>query len=572
MEGKNEDILSNISSIEETDIDNIANYEVITNGYTCDKCNSIPEIENIDYINNTILIKCPNHETQISINNFINDTLKHNFYFSVCNICNEKIQKENNSIFKYCYDCNKIICDECAIVHDKSHKLINNNDYNNKCVEHFNQKYTSFCYNCDKNICNECKKTKIHKEHKKNDFIEIEPTKDEFDQINNFCLKLRKSLDSLKISGKIEIEELKNNKNNIIKIIQQKFKEQLNNFKKNADNRLDNNFNLFEKMKKSLYDKYVKEINELNIKYNSIKSKIEEELKNNSILCQNNYVGYKNKIEYDYNSLIIKCRKYYKELRIKYADMIKLNEIIINSYYKNKTQYYYINNVINDINCIKIYNNEASNLYFKRISDKYNSIIKEEIIKIKDTIISNEGLKNIISKINKENLCNISIISSQAINKLNDLNFLGDFNYKELRALCIVNCNVTNIDSLKNIQSPKLIKLDLSSNMIKNINILKYCNIMNLKYLSLKKNNICDITVLIEDIFSNLEDLDLSDNLIQDIKILNKAKFIKIKDLNISFNLIKNIDDFKKNNYKYLKKYNAENQSSDINQKIKIIN
>ena len=206
MEEKNGDILSSISSSEEIEADNITNYELLNNGYTCDKCNSIPEIEKINYMENTISIKCSNHENKISINDFINETLKRNFYFSVCNICKENIQKENNNIFKYCYDCNKIICIECTLIHDKSHKVINFNDYNNKCVEHFDQKYTSFCCKCNKNICNECKKTKSHKDHMKNDFIEIEPTKYDIEQINNFSSEFIKFLDYLKICYKKEIE------------------------------------------------------------------------------------------------------------------------------------------------------------------------------------------------------------------------------------------------------------------------------------------------------------------------------------------------------------------------------
>ena len=342
MEEKNEDILSNISITEEIETDNITNYELLNNGYTCDKCNSIPEIKNIDYINNTILIKCSNHESQISINDYINDTLKHNFYFSVCNICKKNIQKENNNIFKYCYNCNKIICIECTLIHDKSHKLINLNDYNNKCVEHFNQKYTSFCYNCDKNICNECKKTKIHKDHKKNDFIEIEPTKNDIEQINNFSSKFRKSFNSLKISGKKEIEELENNKKNLLQIIQLIFNKQYNKNLKEAENNFNYNLEVYERKKNILDVKYKEDLNKLNEEFKKIN--LQNELEKNKRLesCKKSYLEKKDIIESNYNLQINKCLKYNRELKKKYNDIIRLNEIIINSYYNNKNQYHYI--------------------------------------------------------------------------------------------------------------------------------------------------------------------------------------------------------------------------------------
>ena len=562
MEGNDEEHLSNISS--EDEIDNIINYELINNGYTCDKCNSIPEILNIDYINNTLLIKCSNHKSEISMNNFINDTLKHNFYFSVCNICNKNIQKENSNIFKYCYECNKIICGECALIHEKSHNLINNNDYNNKCKDHFNQKYTSFCFNCNRNICNECKKTRIHKEHKKNDFIEIEPTKDDIEQINNFCLKFKNNLDSLNISGKKEIEELIENKNNILKIIRNKSENQLKEYKKYAEDNLNKNIEIFERKKKDLWAKYTEDLNALTREFNSIKLKNKEELKRSVNIINNSYMENKNLIESNYNSLIIKCQKYNRELKMKYNNIIKLNEIILNTYNKNKNQYYYINNVVNNVNFIKKYNKETSNIFYKNINNKYDINIREENIQIKDKIISKEGLKNIISEINKEKLFNINIISSKITNDLNEINFLGNFNFSQLKAISIINCNIKNIDNLKNINCPQLLKLDLSNNSIENIDILKSCNINNLKYLSLKNNKIYNINVFDGDVFSNLEELDLSYNKIEDIKIFNQAKFIRIKVLNLSFNLIKNSKDFKRDNLKYLNKYNIDNQYDNV--------
>ena len=211
-------LLSSLSSIYE-DANDLVNNELIYNGYTCKNCNSIPEIINIDFIKNTLEIKCQNHQNEITWDEFIIDTLKYNYNFAVCNICLETIQKNNSNIFKYCYDCNKVICDKCYINHNSSHYLINYNQYNNKCNIHFNQTYTSFCNDCKVNICNECKKSKIHMGHRKYDFIEIEPTEDEIEQIKDFCSKFKNNLKLIEKSGKKEIEEIEYSKNKWLQII-----------------------------------------------------------------------------------------------------------------------------------------------------------------------------------------------------------------------------------------------------------------------------------------------------------------------------------------------------------------
>ena len=353
-------------------------------------------------------------------------------------------------------------------------------------------------------------------------------------------------------------------KNNIIKIIENKFKKKLNFYRKNAEDYLNKNIEIFEKKKKILLDKYNENLIALNKEFDSIKLNNELELKKNLILFQNFHVENKNRIESEYNSLITKCLKTNKELKMKYTNIIKLNEIILNTYNKNKNQYYYINNVVNNVNFIKKYNNETSNIFYKNINNKYGINIREENIQIKDKIISKEGLKNIISEINKEKLFNINIISSKITNDLNEINFLGNFNFSQLKAISIINCNIKNIDNLKNINCPQLLKLDLSNNSIENIDILKSCNINSLKFLSLKNNKIYNINVFDGDVFSNLEELDLSYNKIEDIKIFNQAKFIRIKVLNLSFNLIKNSKDFKRDNLKYLNKYNIDNQYDNV--------
>lgn len=314
-------ILSNLSNEEE----NINTNEVLTyNGYTCNKCNSIPEITNIDFIKNTIEINCYKHKNEITWNDFINNAMKYNYYFSVCNICNKNIQKNNENIFKYCYDCRTIICENCFLSHNNEHKIINNSDYYNKCPKHFNQTYISYCSYCKENICNECKRSKIHKEHQKYDFIEIEPTGDELAQIQNFFLKYKNSLNIVENSGKKEIEELSDQKQRLLINLEQVFKNQKNIIKEEYYKKYNKNVDIFNKKKDNLTNKYNEDLNKLTNEFNNLKVRYGNELKNNMIFCQNNYYNSKNKIISDFDSLIQKCQKYNTKIKDVYRNITQL--------------------------------------------------------------------------------------------------------------------------------------------------------------------------------------------------------------------------------------------------------
>ena len=540
-------ILSNLSSSNEEE-DEQDNYVITNNGYTCDKCNLVPEITNIDFIKNTIEINCSKHKSEITWNDFINNTIKCNYYFSVCDICHKNIQKNNNNIYKYCYNCNKIICGNCYLNHNNDHKVINNNEYNNKCQKHFNQTYTSYCFYCKENICNECKRTKIHKDHKKYDFIEIDPTEDELGQIKGFCSKYENNLNKIKTSGKKEINELENYKNKLLINIEQSLQIQEANLKEEYDQRLNNNTENFEKKKNILNQKYNEDLKKLIDEFNLLKLKYENDFKNSILLCKNNYINTKNKIESDYDSLIIKCKKINKKLIKSYKNIIKLNDIIINSYKSNKNQFFYIINVTNNIQFIKKYIQESPQIYLKEINDKYNININNEYIEIIKKIITNEGIKNIISEIDKETLLNI-LINTSYIN--NNLHFFGNFLFNQLKSISVINCNINDISNLKNVKCPQLTKIDLSKNKIKDINIFQYCNFRNLEYLNLSDNIIEDINVFEEPVFSNLKELNLSYNKIEDIKVFNKVQFTQIETLILSYNIITNIHIF---NWKRLMK------------------
>ena len=549
-------ILSRLSSTNDKLINNKEKYDLILCGYKCSECNSIPEIINIDFQKETIEMKCPNHQREIQWNDFINETKNNNYYFSVCNICKKNIQKNDLNIFKYCFDCKLVICPDCFIKHNLNHNIVYNNEYNYKCQNHFNEIFTSFCVKCQQNICKECKKSKMHKEHIKYDFLEIEPTIEELSFISEFCSKLKNNIKILEEQDKNEINELKNFKNKRLSLIDKIFKNQSDVIINEINQKINDKYKLYVKKLQDLYLKYLDDSNKLIEEYNKLKEYTEKEKENSLASCQNNYKKAKNLTEAKYDSLIKKCKINNEKLKAKYNNIIILNDIIINTYYKNKNQYYYIINVSNNIKYIRKYDEEMPKIFLKEINDKYNININEENIEIEKNIITTKGIQNLLSKMNKEKIQKFYINSSN----VETLEFLDNYNFNKLKSFSMINCNINIIDNLKNFKCCQLKVLDLSNNKISDIKGLKNTNFISLEILNLMKNEISDIKILVDDIFRNLKEINLSYNNIVDIKVFNKAKFIKIKTLDLSFNKIKNIFSLNKNHLKDLVNLKIDNQ------------
>ena len=554
-----EDTFSFLSSLsnnnEETS--NAINEDLFFNRYSCNLCNSIPEIIDIDYNKNIMKIKCPNHETEITLDDFIYEAIKHNYYFSVCNICNKNTQKYDESIFKYCYDCKKVICNQCYPNHNSEHKIINQNEYNIKCLKHYNQVYTSFCRSCNENICIECKRSQKHRDHNKYDFIEIEPTENEISFVKIFCQQLKNNLNVLENSGQKEIEELKIIMDRRLKNIKQNLENQNEKINLDAQNKINQIGRNFSKKKIDLKKQYEMDLKTLNDDYESEKNKIENELKTKLSRKELEYNEKKAKIESDFNSLIIKLYNYKNNLKLKNNNIIQLNNILLNSYNKNKSQYYYIINVENNIKFIKKYKNQMSNSFIMNTNNLYNTNINEEKINIQKSLISHEGMKRIIINMDIDKIKDIFISN---IN-INDLSFLENSTFSKLKSLSIIKCHINEINHLQNINFPELIKLDLSQNKIADISSLKNSNLKSLESLNLSNNYISDISALGEDIFSNLKEIDLSYNKIRDIRILYYAKFTLIQAINLSYNLIRNINGFIWGRFKNLTNKKIDNQN-----------
>lgn len=448
------------------ELNDISKHDLIVNDYLCIECNEIPEITNVDYDKNILEKKCPKSKKMMSLSDFINE-IKNQNNNMICKICNKTNDVDG---FKFCYLCNKIICPVCFIKHDKNHNMIDYHEYNNKCKIHFNQIYTSFCLFCKKNICFECKKSKDHKQHKRYDFIEIIPQESEIEQIKDFCSKLKNNLEIIEHETMREISELKNTKEERLLIIDQINQQQNENKIKEINQKLADLEEFYIKKLNEIYLIYINDTEKVKEYYNNLKAKYEKEKQIISNAIKINYNKAKFTVQNRYDTFINELQNFQKQLKLKYNNIIELNDIIINSYFKNKNQYYYIINVENIINSIKKYKEEIPQLLIKELNKKYKLSLTEKNIEIEKNIITNQGIKNIIKRIDEDKVERLYIHTSN----VNSLSFLMNCNFKNLENLFIINCNINSIESFRKVQTPHLKILDLSLNKIRDIESIKY--------------------------------------------------------------------------------------------------
>ena len=142
--------------------------QIKDDSYTCPKCPLAPKIINL--YRNTIQLECPIHgHMSFDLDTFMNESSKRIYLNQTCGICNNSKQKDDDNIFKYCYDCDKVICYQCINTHQTNYEnhtnLIPADLYTSKCFIHKGKDYKEFCYTCNKNICNSCYEE--HQDHDK---------------------------------------------------------------------------------------------------------------------------------------------------------------------------------------------------------------------------------------------------------------------------------------------------------------------------------------------------------------------------------------------------------------------
>ena len=295
-----------------------------------------------------------------------------------CSYCNEKKSNTFENKFYKCFTCDKNICPLCKSKHDnefknKEHNLINYDEMNFLCNNHYNERFNSYCKTCSRNLCFRCE-AKHSKKHQIIRLSEILPEDnlklDEFQNIfNNF---------------KEEIQNLKNKLNkveNILKIYLNMIKDIKNNFDiqnrnyqiiKSAKNINDYNDNLINEMKKIIAK------TEINDKFSDI-IKLYNKMTNNydysedkNEIIQNNIIDNKNNA---------------KEIKKNISEEINVNE------HKKKTEVYILNqfkeadeNSLSNIKKAKTEKLAQTNVITIKYKNKKN---EEEISLLGDKFIYN---------------------------------------------------------------------------------------------------------------------------------------------------------------------------------------
>ncbi len=193
-----------------------------------------------------------------------------------CDNCKTLKSETNENKFYKCFKCKQNICPLCKKNHDKSHNLIDYEEYINYCNTHFDA-YKYYCSDCNKDICTSCENE--HKDHNLISYGSIMP------DINSMKNELTDT--------KEKILKLKAIINDIM------FK--LNNLNKNLDNYFEIYYNLisnFDINKKNYYS--IKCINDMKQYNNNFIISITEISNDNNFKTQyNEIITIENKMEND---------------------------------------------------------------------------------------------------------------------------------------------------------------------------------------------------------------------------------------------------------------------------------
>ena len=229
---------------------------------------------------------------------------------------------------------------------------------------------------------------------------------------------------------------------------------------------------------------------------------------------------------------------------MKYKDMIdnliKFLNTLLKTYKEHPSNYY---NSINIINVVKDMNlNENDELCFQSKKIKNYLISKNINLFYQSKSNSNED--------DREKLLNkIKHLEKIILNELNtkfEVNLSGEEIKINLNGKKIGNLDLKLLCSLyyKNLE-----EIDLSNNNISNLEEMKNLNSPNLKIIILKNNKIEDIEPLKNITSSNVKEIDLSFNKILNVKPLEEImkNNKKIEIINLENNRIKNVEILKKN-------------------------
>ena len=280
-----------------------------------------------------------------------------NDYFTICPYCCSSIEilliNENNSSIEY--KCLKDNIKYTQSIKEYLEKIkecrINNINELKYCKVH-NNIFVSYCYECKMHLCDECLKSRKHINHKKSNMIEVQPIKEELEIIDEV-------INDYKIEIKNLEKEQKEKKDELEKLLNKEKDEEKNNY----NDKFKYNKKKEEEDLKRNKKKYLSDLEDIKKEYeNKIKLRKNKYLEDNEI-TMNKYKLKNEKLIAEYNLQIDKLVENYKVIiqNLKYEtniekneNMLRLNEIIYNSY-KNLKNFY--NSSLNINNLLLFYSN-----------------------------------------------------------------------------------------------------------------------------------------------------------------------------------------------------------------------
>ena len=549
-------LLSQIPQKEQEKTDNTKNPDTVPKDqYLCPKCLTPHEI----FINtslNEVELKCSSKsfKNKYSICDFLDEITKTSYFYYKCEICKKNIQKnfkiEDDCIFKYCYQCNKIICMQCLDFSHPNHKnVIASNQIFNKCSEHFNEDYEYFCINCNIHLCKNCP-LNLHKKHRLIKLVDIFPTKAE---INRYKEKKNEFI----IQKEILLKQIRDLDNliNLSDIIFETYEKHNKNYFyiKNVVNAFDG----------------VNQIKKIDIPKSGFRDRTNSTgtSKNDNQYGSNNKLKYIKVSKYDkqnlatensFDNIISQKNTQKKELKDILLNLVKKKEIMEKEVFLNqKVDYKELRKIGRKASSdIKTdYKLDKGEDLLSKFNKEYGMKIfaNKKKVELWGVKMGKDGLMVLLNNKNKFN-CLEELILGRI--KLNSIDFLEDIIVKNLLKLDLEFNKITNLDLLTKLNIHSLEKLNLSNNSISNIDILSKISMPNLLILNLSRNRINSIDVFAKVKFPKLRGLFLSENNISNIQVLKNVEFNQLTELYLNSNSISSIDVLKETKFPNLKLLN----------------
>jgi len=279
------------------------------------------------------------------------------------------------------------------IIRNKDNKIdkchIENHNLNN---------YVGYCLDCKFHLCDECLKTKEHINHRKSYMVEIQPIEEEIKLIKEVIVDLRKKKKNLEDEEKEKVEEINKSLNKEMEEEKKVYKRTKDDNGKKKEEELKENKNI-----------YLNDIENIKKEYEEkLKIRKNQYLKDNEkIIAEFKLIDEKLNTEFELKKKKLNESSDLVKLNLGFMDkikntenMLKLNEIIYNTYDKYKSNYY---NSMSINNLLLYYNDneEINNKMRDILGNKYDKIINIRKKKFNEDI--EMQLTKELNKTKKEN-------------------------------------------------------------------------------------------------------------------------------------------------------------------------